>query len=150
MLELRKIKPTGSQVLVTKNLYGWDDFNESGILIHQRGDIKAYQTVISVGEDVRWVKPGDVVMINFYKYCEFQDDENSVKVNGTNKVINLHLNIVEMVGEDGDPVDCFLIDQRDVKYILEDFKEVTYGKDSKIDIKQPKKQLILPDNKIKV
>lgn len=150
MLELRKIKPVGSQVLVTKNLYGWDDFDDAGLIIHSRGDIKSYQTVVAVGDDVKFVKPGDVVEINFFKYCEFLDDPNSVKVNGTNRVINLHLNIVEMVNEDGEPVDCFLIDQREVKYILEDYKEVTYKGDKLINVKQPKKQLILPNNKFKV
>ena len=150
MLEIRKIKPVGSQVLVTKNLYGWDDFNEAGILIHQRGDLKSYQTVVAIGDDVKFVKPGDVVEINLYKYCEFQNDPNSVKVNGTNQVINLHLNIVEMVGEDGEPIDCFLIDQREVKYIMEDFKEVAYKGDKLIDVKKPKKQLILPNNKFQV
>lgn len=139
MVELKRIKPIGSQVLVTKNLYGWDDTNEMGIILHYKGDIKSYQTVIAVGDDVKFVKPGDVVEINFYKYCEFKNDPNSVKVNGTNDVINLHLNIVEMVGEDGEPVDCFLIDQRDVKYILEDFKEVTYDNDKLIKIKKPGK-----------
>ena len=147
MLKIKRIKPIGCQVLVTKNLYGWDDFDDAGLIIHSRGDLKSYQTVIAVGDDVKFVKPGDVVEINYFKYCEFQDDPNSVKVNGTNKIINLHLNIVEMVGEDDEPVDCFLIDQREVKYILEDFKEVAYKGDSLIDVKQPKKQLILPNNK---
>jgi ACT domain-containing protein len=149
MLEVKRIKPVGCQVLVTKNVYGWDDFNESGILIHSRGDLKTYQTVIAVGDDVKFVKPGDVVEINLYKYCEFQDDPNSIKVNGTNKVVSLHLNIVEMVDKNNEPVDCFLIDQRDVKYILKEFKEVTYKEKELIIVKQPKQQLILPDNKIK-
>ena len=147
MLKIKRIKPIGCQVLVTKNLYGWDDFDDAGLIIHSRGDLKSYQTVIAVGDDVKFVKPGDVVEINYFKYCEFQDDPNSVKVNGTNKIINLHLNIVEMVGEDDEPVDCFLIDQREVKYILEDFKEVAYSDNKLIDVKQPKKQLILPNNK---
>lgn len=150
MLEIKKIKPIGCQVLVTKNLYGWDDFNEGGILIHQRGDLKTYQTVVAVGDDVKFVKPGDVVEINLYKYCEFQNDPNSIKVNGTNEVVNLHLNIVELVDKDGEPADCFLIDQRDIKYILEEYKEVTYKDDKLIKVKQPKQQLILPDSKIKV
>ena len=150
MLELRKIKPVGSQVLVTKNLYGWDDFDESGIIIHSRGDLKSYQTVVAIGDDVKFVKPGDVVEINLYKYCEFENDPNSVKVNGTNNVINLHLNIVEMVDTEGEPIDCFLIDQREVKYILEDFKEVAYKDNKLVKVKQPKKQLILPNNKFQV
>ena len=150
MLELRKIKPVGSQVLVTKNLYGWDDFDESGIIIHSRGDLKSYQTVVAIGDDVKFVKPGDVVEINLFKYCEFQDDPNSIKVNGTNKVINLHLNEVDMVDKDGDPMGCFIIDQREVKYILEDFKEIAYQGDKIIDVKKSKKQLILPNNKFQV
>ena len=150
MLKLKRIKPIGCQVLVTKNLYGWDDFDDAGLIMHGRGEIKSYQTVIAVGDDVKFVKPGDVVEINFYKYCEFVDDPNSVKVNGTNKVLRYHLNIVEMVGEDDEPVDCFLIDQREIKYILEDFKEVAYSDNKLIDVKQPKKQLILPNSKFEV
>ena len=152
MLQLRKIKPIGCQVLVTENLYGWDDFDESGLIIHKRGDLKTYQEVISVGEDVKWVKPGDVVEINYYKYCQFENDENSVKVNGSNKIVSINLNEIELEGTDGEPVTCFLIDQRDIKYILEDFEEVTYEKNKHklIQIEQPKTKLILPDNKIKV
>ena len=136
---------------MTKNLYGWDDFNESGIIINKRGDLKHYQTVLSVGDDVKWVKPGDVVAINFFKYAEFKDDPNSIKVNGTNKIVELHLNEIELVGEDDEDVACFFIDQRDIQYIITDYKEVTYeqSKHKLIDIKPPKKQLILPDNKIK-
>ena len=149
MLELRKIKPMGCQVLVTENLYGWDDFNENGLIIHTRGDLKDYQEVIAVGDDVKYVKPGDVVAINFYKYCEFKNDPNSVKVNGTNEVVNLHLNEVELKDEKGEDVRCFLIDFRDIKYILEDFDEVTYNKkDELFKVPKPKK-LILPDNKVK-
>lgn len=139
-------------MLVTENLYGWDDFDESGLIIHKRGDIKSYQTVLAVGDDVKFVKPGDVVEINFYKYCEFEHDENSIKVNGSNKVVNLRLNEVELIGEDNEPVACFFIDQRDVKYILEDYREVSYQQKSrkKIIVEPPKKALILPNTNIKL
>ncbi len=152
MLKLKKIKPIGCQVLVTENMYGWDDFDESGLIIHKRGDLKFYQEVLAVGDDVKFVKPGDVVAINFYKYCQFEHDENSIKVNGINKIVSINLNEVEMVGENDEPVTCVLIDQRDVQYIMEDFKEVTYEKKKHtlIDVVPPKKKLILPDNKIKV
>ena len=151
MLKVKRIKPIGSQVLVTENLYGWDDFDESGLIIHKRGDIKSYQEVIAVGDDVKFVKPGDVVDINFYKYCSFENDENSIKVNGTNKIVSINLNEIEMVGENDEPVTCFLIDQRDIQYIMEDFDEVTYEqkKHKLIQVEQPKTILILPNNKIK-
>ena len=107
MLKLKRVKPIGCQVLVTENLYGWDDFDESGLIIHKRGDLKTYQEVISVGEDVKWVKPGDVVEINYYKYCQFENDENSVKVNGSNKIVSINLNEIELEGTDTLPYTDF-------------------------------------------
>lgn len=148
MLKLKKIKPIGSQVLVTKNLYGWDDFMEGGVLIHKRGDLKDYQEVLSVGDDVRFVKPGDVVKINLYKYAVFKEDPNSVKAMADNPIVGLRLNEVEMVDVDGEPVMCFLIDQRDVDYILEDYSEETYKAKKLIVVDKPVKKLILPNNKI--
>lgn len=152
MLEVKKVKPIGSQVLVTKNLYGWDDYDSSHVLIHQRGDLKDYQTVIAVGDDVRGVKPGDVVAINYFKYAVFKEDHNSIKVaGGDNSIVGLRLNEIEMVDEEGDPTVCFIVDFRDIKYIIEDYNETTYSMNAKkIKVKQPKTQLILPDNKIKV
>ena len=151
MLKIKKVKPIGCQVLVTENLYGWDDFDESGLIIHKRGDLKTYQEVIAVGDDVKMVKPGDLVEINLYKYCSFENDPTSIKVNGTNKIVSLHLNEIEMTGENDEPVTCFLIDQRDIKFIIVDYKEATYEQKTHklIQVEQPKTKLILPDNKFK-
>lgn len=151
MLKIKEIKPMFSQVLVTEDLYGWDDKDDSGIIVATKGDIKPYQTVIAIGEDVKCVKPGDVVAINFYKYAEFKEDPNSVKAMGGNSVVSLRLNEVAMVDKDGENVNCFLIDQRDIKYILTDYEEVAYNdKDELISIQQPKINLILPNKKIYV
>lgn len=150
MLNVRKIKPMGSKVLVTKNLYGWDDVNEAGILLHQKGDLKFYQEVISVGKDVTFVSPGDQVAINFYKYAVFKEDPNSVKAIADNPVVGFRLEEVDLVDTEGDPITCLLIDQRDVQYILEDFDEYTCEKKSKLVVEKPKKKLILPDSRIKV
>lgn len=150
MLKLKKIKPLFSQVLVTENLYGWDDKDESGIITNTKGDIKDYQTVIAVGDDVKHVKPGDIVSINFFKYVELMEDPNSLKAMEGNKVVKLRLNEVTMEGNDGEPVKCFIIDQRDIRYILEDFEEVTYDDDdNQIKIIQPKVNLITPNKKIR-
>ena len=125
MLNLKKITPIGSQVLVTKNLYEWDDFNEMGLVVHQRGEIKSYQTVLAVGSDVKFVKVGDVVEINYYKYVILKDDQNSVKaISDNNSIIDLRLNEVDLVDDRGNPYTAFLIDQRDVKYIMEDYEDV--------------------------
>jgi co-chaperonin GroES (HSP10) len=151
MIKLKKIKPMGCKVLVTKNLYGWDDFNEAGIIIRKKGDLKPYQEVIAVGDDVSFTKPGDIVDINFYKYAVFKEDPSSIKAANDNPIVGLRLKEVEMVDTEGEPITCFLIDQRDIKYILEDYDEVTYEKSKHklITIEQPKTKLILPNNRIK-
>lgn len=148
MLRLKEIKPMFNQVLVTEELYGYDDKDEAGIIVASKGDIKPYQTVVAVGDDVKKVKPGDVVAINFYKYAEFKENPNSVKAMGGNRMVNLHLNEVELVDENNEVVRCFIIDERDVKYILVDFDEVTYNKDDEL-IEVPKLNLILPNNKFR-
>lgn len=152
MLNLKKIKPIGSQVQVTEEIYGYDDVNAAGIIKegHKKGDLKTYQTVIAVGDDVKFVKPGDVVEINFYKYAVFKEDPNSIKAMADNPIVGLRLNEVDMVDENGELIPTMIIDQRDVKYIIEDFEEVTYDIDDSL-IKAPKSpQLILPSNRIKV
>lgn len=137
-----------NQVLVTEELYGYDDKDEAGIIVASKGDIKPYQTVVAVGDDVKKVKPGDVVAINFYKYAEFKEDPNSLKAMGGNRMVSLHLNEVELVDENDEVMRCFIIDERDVKYILVDFDEVTYNKDDEL-IEVPKLNLILPNNKFR-
>ena len=149
MLELRKIKPMFSQVLVTEDLYGYDDYSASGIIVHFKGDVKNYQTVLAVGDDVRFVKPGDKVSINFYKYAELLNESNSMKAIGTNDVVKLHLDEVELTDENGETKTCFLIDQRDIKYIIEESREVVYDKDDTLN-EIPKPNLILPDTKLKI
>lgn len=147
MLELRKIQPVFSQVLVTEELYGYDDVSHGGVIVNVKGDVKQYQTVVAVGSDVTQVKPGDVVKINFARYAVFKEDPNSVKAINDNKVVNIRLNEVEMTDTEGNSVMCFLIDQRDIQYILEDFDEVCYNKEDELT-KVGKTNLILPSKRI--
>lgn len=151
MLKLKEIKPLYSQVLITEDLYGWDDKDASGIIIHKKGDLKSYQHVVAVGEDVKYVKPGDLVKVNLYKYAVFKEDPNSVKAMADNPIVGFRLNTIDMEGVDGEPVQCLLVDQRDVNYIMEDWDEVTYeqSKHKLITVEQPKMQLILPNKDIK-
>lgn len=148
MLKLKEIKPMFSKVLVTEDLYGWDDRDEFGVITATKGDIKPYQTVIAVGDDVKYVKPGDVVAINLYRYAELKEDPNSVKAINGNSVVKLRLNEVTLTDKDGEPATCFIIDVRDIEYILADYEEVTYDKKNNLKIiERPKVNLILPPDK---
>lgn len=149
MLKLREIKPLFSQVLVTENLYGWDDKNAAGVITNTKGDIKPYQTVIAVGDDVKHVKPGDVIYINFYRYAVFKEDPNSVKAMAGNPIVDLRLDEVELTDKDGEPFKGFIIDQRDIKYVLVDYDEVVYNEHDELS-KVPPVNLILPNKKIRL
>lgn len=148
MLKLKEIKPLYSQVLITEDLYGWDDKDASGIIIHKKGDLKSYQHVVAVGEDVKYVKPGDLVKVNLYKYAVFKEDPNSVKAMADNPIVGLRLNEVELTDEKGETSSHFLIDQRDVEYIITDAEEVVYN--DKDELVSAKTNLILPNKKIYV
>jgi hypothetical protein len=80
----------------------------------------------------------------------FKEDPNSVKAMADNPIVGLRLHELEVVGEDGEDVPCFLIDQRDINYIIEDYEEVTYKNDNKLIIEHPKTNLILPNTGLRV
>ena len=147
MLNVRKIKPIGCQVQVTEEVYAYDDYNAAGFIEsgHKKGDLKTYQTVLAVGDDVKFVKPGDVVEINLYKYAKFKEDPNSVKAIADNPIVEFRLNEVDMVDDKGEFYPSFLIDQRDILYILVDKDEVVYDKNDSLFVIPDKKKLILPD-----
>lgn len=148
MLKLKEVKPVFNQVLVTEELYGYDDKDHAGIIIHRKGDIKPYQKVIAVGNDVKNVKPGDTVAINFYKYAELQEDPNSLKALKGNKMVKLRLNEVELTDDNDESLTCFIIDERDIKYIMTSFSEVAY-KDDDTQVTLPNgNKLIMPNKKL--
>jgi hypothetical protein len=151
MLKLKKIKPIGSQILVSGETYLEDDYNEAGILEknHIKDSLKTYQTVLAIGDDVKFVKVGDLVEINFYKYAVFKEDPNSLKAMADNPIVDWRLNWVTMTDVEDNDVDCILVDQRDVKYIIEDCDEKTY-KPKVFNASEGKQQLILPSNRIKL
>ena len=149
MLKLKKIKPIFSQVLVTEDLYGWDDKNAAGIIVHKKGDLKTHQKVLAIGDDVKTVKPGDLVEVNLYKYAVFKEDPNSVKAMADNPIVGLRLNEVELTDENDESVYAFIIDQRDIKYIITDSEEVAYNdKDELQKVKNPKATIIVPNKKL--
>lgn len=144
MLKLRKIKPIFSQVLVTEDLYGWDDKNAAGIIVHKKGDLKTHQKVLAIGDDVKTVKPGDLVEVNLYKYAVFKEDPNSVKAMADNPMVGLRLNEVELTDENDESVYAFIIDQRDIKYIITDSEEFAYND------KDDKPVIILPNTNLRL
>ena len=119
MLHIKKVKPLFNSVLVTGDKYEEDEI-ENGIITATKGDLKLYQTVLEVGTTVRDIKPGDKVMFNPQNYAVMKYDPNSVKNDmDMNKVIKWNLPWITTYDEKDNPVECLLLNERDISYIYE-------------------------------
>ena len=137
MLKVKSIKPLFTGVLTTANKYETTS-TKNGIIISAKqteGHIKEYQTVVKVGSSVREIKPGDIVLINTSRYLRKKFDENSIR-DDFDKNPTIEINIPTVVINDKE---YFLIEDRDVAYIIDDCEEIP---DTKPSIIMPKNTTI--------
>ncbi|MCI5628426.1 MAG: hypothetical protein MR840_02780 [Solobacterium sp.] len=137
MLKVKSIKPLFTGVLTTANKYETTS-TKNGIIISAKqteGHIKEYQTVVKVGSSVREIKPGDIVLINPSRYLRKKFDENSIR-DDFDKNPTIEINIPTVVINDKE---YFLIEDRDVAYIIDDCEEIP---DTKPSIIMPKNTTI--------
>ena len=136
MIEIKSIKPLFTGIITTADKYTEDDVHESGIILNVEGSVRDYQKVLAVGSSVRDIKVGDLVVLDYSHYAKKKFSDNSLREDFVdNPTVSIEVPIVTMDGKD-----VFLIDQRDVKYVIEDYEEVTPEK--KAD--SPGVNLILP------
>lgn len=137
MLKVKSIKPLFTGVLTTANRYETTS-TKNGIIVSAKqteGHIKEYQTVVKVGSSVREIKPGDIVLINPSRYLRKKFDENSIR-DDFDKNPTIEINIPTVVINDKE---YFLIEDRDVAYIIDDCEEIP---DTKPSIIMPKNTTI--------
>ena len=112
-----------TNIVTTMNTYEDDIVTASGLLDtrKQKGALKEYQTVIAVGNAVRDIFPGDVVCINPIRYAQYKHNKNSLKDLATdNPITGYNFNVVEIDGKD-----CLLLHDQDIRYVIEDYEEVS-------------------------
>ncbi len=137
MLKVKSIKPLFTGVLTTANKYETTS-TKNGIIVSAKqteGHIKEYQTVVKVGSSVREIKPGDIVLINPSRYLRKKFDENSIR-DDFDKNPTIEINIPTVVINDKE---YFLIEDRDIAYIIDDCEEIP---DTKPSIIMPKNTTI--------
>ena len=135
-LHIKKIKPLNNSLLVTGDRYE-EDMRENGIIVANKGDLKLYQKVLSVGSVVRGIEVGDQVMINPAQYAVMRYDENSIKNDmDMNRVVKWNFPWVTVDDEEGNPRDCLLLTERDITFVFE-------GEEAKESIILPNKPRIL-------
>lgn len=125
MMKLKKIKPLFTKILTTANKYEKDQFIPGTDIIDSTKEVlglKEYQTVISVGNEVSTVKPGDIVVINPNDYAikKYNKDTTKSSMNDVyNPVIEYNFNIISV-----DDKDCLLLKERDIDFIVEEGEEI--------------------------
>jgi threonine dehydrogenase-like Zn-dependent dehydrogenase len=102
-----------------------------------KGSLKEYQTVISVGDTVRSIKPGDVVCIDPTRYMVTRHADKSLRngVMGDNMTIGYKFNTIKLDGKD-----CLMLYDQDITFVIEESEDV---EDPTVQIIQPDKPSII-------
>ena len=95
-INVKAIKPQFTTVITTLDSYE-EDLIVDGMVKAPQGTVKLYQTVIAVGDAVRGIKVGDLVLVNFNRYIVQKYKENSIKNEMSNMESELVLNIPRIV-----------------------------------------------------
>lgn len=109
---LKSIRPMYNSILVTANK---QPEKKNGLYVAQTNSLLEYQTVVAVGNMVREIKVGDVVMVNPSKYEVTKYHKNSVKDNieEMNQVKRYNFKMVKLDG-----VEHLMIFESDIEYVI--------------------------------
>lgn len=123
MLNIKKIKPLNSYVVLTADKYEKSQtIGSSSILDTHKmeGALKEYQTVVAVGNLVRNIKEGDVVSINPKRYAVMKHQEGSLKdgVITDNPVIRYNFPTIML-----DHEEYLLLQDNDINYVILESEE---------------------------
>ena len=121
MLKVKSIKPVYTRIITTANRYEETQLNGRLIDVNKlEGRYKEYQTVVKVGSSVREVKEGDVVLIDPSRYMKRKYSDNSLREDFVETpIVEIAIPTVTMNDED-----YFMIEERDIAYVIDDSEEV--------------------------
>lgn len=141
MIIVKKIKPMFTALITTMDRYETDNFTKSGIIdaTKQKGALKEYQTVLSIGSSVRDIKVGDLVSINPTRFAVMKHKEGSFKdgVIQDNQVLEYKFDIIKI-----DNKDHLLLQDRDIEFIIEEYEEIENAPTPTI-IQPPKPSILI-------
>lgn len=119
MIHIKKIKPMFTSIVTTGDKFE-EDMVENGVIVARKGDLKLWQKIIAVGNSVRDLHEGDMVMINAENYAIKRYDKNSIQNDiDNNPSLGYHFNWVTIDDENDNPHECLLLNDRDVLYAFE-------------------------------
>lgn len=133
-----------NQIVTTAQEYKEDELSGSLIDVNkQKGTIKEYQRIIAIGDSVRGMKVGDLVMINPIRYGVKKHQAGSLKdgIVKDNPVIKYNIPQIEL-----DHVNYLLLFDSDISFVITDYEVEDDKKEQKPTQGQGK--LILPESKL--
>lgn len=97
----------------------------------RKGDVCAYQQIVSVGNAVRSVEKGEWVQINPMRYARYKHEKGSLKdgVISDNPILGFDFPVVTIGDEK-----YMLLDERDITVIIDEYDEVKFSNIIKSDI----------------
>ena len=121
MLKVKDIRPVYTRLITTANKYEETQMNGNLIDVNKmEGRYKEYQTVVRVGSAVREVEEGDVILIDPSRYMKRKFSDNSLREDFVeNPIVEISIPTVTMNDED-----YFMIEERDIAYVIADSEEV--------------------------
>ena len=121
-INIKKIKPMFNQVICTMDKYTDDDLKQGGLVDVKKiqNPIKEYQRVVAVGNMVRDINVGDLVMINPTRYGKTKHGPNSLRadIEGDNPIVEYKFNIMEL-----DHVPHLILTNQDIDFVIEEYEK---------------------------
>lgn len=122
MRKLIKVKPMFNRIITTMNTYEKDQYN--GVILdttRQKGSLKEYQKVLSVGTTVRDIKEGDIVCIDPTRYMVTKHKDKSLQGNivGDEIAIGYKFNTIKLKDKE-----CLVLFDQDISFIVEKYEDI--------------------------
>ena len=111
-----------NRIITTMDVYEKDQYNGHVIdTTKQKGSLKEYQTVLSVGTTVRDIKEGDLVCIDPTRYMVTKHRDKSLHNNivGDEISIGYKFNTIKL-----DDKECLVLYDQDISFIVERYEEI--------------------------
>ena len=120
MEAIKKFRPLFTTVITTMDKYEKSKVIKPSAVIDitKDGTVKEFQTVIAVGDAVRGIKVGDVVLIDPIRYAVKKHKEGTLKdgVITDNPTISYNIPQIQIDGKV-----CLKLQDRDIEGVVEEF-----------------------------
>ena len=138
MKKLIRVKPIFNRIITTMDTYEEEQYN--GVVLYttkQKGSLKEYQKVLSIGTSVRDIKEGDIVCIDPTRYMVTKHRDKSLQgsIIGDDVAIGYKFNTIKLNDKE-----CLVLFDQDISFIVEESE----------DVKDPTGPLIIQPEKPKL